>query len=205
MQLATANATRRPVPGYRDGLVSGDTDQDLLESWRAGDQKAGRDLFARYFDQLYRFFSNKSTEPDEMVQATFLALVKSRDQFAGRSTFRTYVFTIARNVLHRQLRTIMRERDFDPALSSIAEIATSIRSRLAREDDHRRLCDALRTLPVESQTLLELHYWEGMDADALAEVFEVENQTIRARLSRARATLREKMAGDEQTLLTFRP
>ncbi len=205
MQLATANSTRRLVPGYREGLVSADVDQDLLERWRAGDQAAGRDLFARYFDQLYRFFSNKSAEPDEMVQSTFLAMVKSRDQFAGRSTFRTYVFTIARNVLHRQLRTVVREREFDPALSSIAEIATSIRSRLAREDDHRRLCDALRTLSVDSQTLLELHYWEGMDADALAEVFKVENQTIRARLSRARAMLREKMQGDEETLLTFRP
>jgi RNA polymerase sigma-70 factor (ECF subfamily) len=185
--------------------VSGDTDLDLLERWRGGDQVAGRDLFARYFDQLYRFFSNKSAEPDEMVQSTFLAVVKARDQFAGRSSFRTYLFTIARNVLHRQLRTVVRERDFDPALSSIAEIATSIRSRLAREADHRRLCDALRSLSVENQTLLELHYWEGMDADALAEVFEVENQTIRARLSRARAVLREKMAGDEATLLTFRP
>jgi RNA polymerase sigma-70 factor (ECF subfamily) len=184
--------------------VSADIDQDLLERWRGGDQVAGRDLFARYFDQLYRFFSNKSPEPDEMVQSTFLAMVKSRDRFAGRSSFRTYVFAIARNVLYRQLRTIVRERDFDPAQSSIAEIATSIRSRLAREDDHRRLCDALRTLSVENQTLLELHYWEGMDADALAEVFEVENQTIRARLSRARAMLRDKM-GNDGALDTFRP
>lgn len=182
-----------------------DVDQDLLDRWRAGDQAAGRDLFARYFDQLYRFFSNKSAEPDEMVQSTLLAMVKSRDQFAGRSSFRTYVFTIARHVLHRQLRTIMRERDFDPALSSIAEIATSIRSRLAREADHKRLCEALQMLSVENQTLLELHYWEGLDADALAEIFEVENQTIRTRLSRARAALRERMSGDDEALLTFRP
>jgi len=185
--------------------VAEDIDAELLERWRGGDQVAGRELFTRYFDQLYRFFTNKSTEPDEMVQATLLALVKSRDQFAGRSSFRTYVFTIARNVLYAHLRTLVRERAFDPETSSIEEIVTTIRSRLARADEHRRLCDALRTLPADQQTLLELHYWEGLDAAALGEVFDAQAQTIRARLSRARAALRDKLAGNDDVLDTFHP
>ena len=170
-----------------------ETDQDLLERWRSGDDAGGRDLFARYFDPLYRFFANKCDEPDEMVQATFLAIVRARDQFAGRSQFRTYLFTIARNELYRLLRTLRRERTFDPNLSSIAEIVTSAGSRLARNEDHRRLCAALRTLPIEQQTLLELHYWEELDAAALGEVFEVDAQAIRTRLYRARNALREAM------------
>ena len=47
--------------------MAGDADLEMLTRWRAGDQAAGRDLFSRYFDQLYRFFSNKSSEPDEMA------------------------------------------------------------------------------------------------------------------------------------------
>ncbi|MBK9034837.1 MAG: sigma-70 family RNA polymerase sigma factor [Myxococcales bacterium] len=171
-----------------------DVDRDLLERWRGGDQAAGRDLFARYFDPLFRFFGNKCGEPDEMVQATFFAMVKARDQFAGRSSFRTYLFTIARNELYRHLRTLKREREFDPELSSIAQIATSAGGKLARNEDHRRLCAALRSLTVEQQTLLELHYWEGLDAAALAEVFDAGVQAIRQRLSRARAALRDAMA-----------
>lgn len=171
-----------------------DVDGELLERWRAGDQAAGRDLFARYFDPLFRFFANKCNEPDELVQATFFALVKARDQFAGRSSFRTYLFTIARNELYRWLRTFKRERGFDPELSSIAEVATTAGSRLARNEEHRRLCAALRTLPVESQTLLELHYWEGLDATALAEVFDAQVATIRQRLSRARLALKDALA-----------
>ncbi len=170
-----------------------DQDRELLERWRAGDQAAGRDLFARYFDPLFRFFANKCNEPDELVQATFFALVKARDQFAGRSSFRTYLFTIARNELYRWLRTFKRERGFDPELSSIAEVATTAGSRLARNEEHRRLCAALRTLPVESQTLLELHYWEGLDATALAEVFDAQVATIRQRLSRARLALKDAL------------
>jgi RNA polymerase sigma-70 factor (ECF subfamily) len=171
-----------------------DQDRELLERWRAGDQAAGRDLFARYFDPLFRFFANKCNEPDELVQATFFALVKAKDQFAGRSSFRTYLFTIARNELYRWLRTFKRERGFDPELSSIAEVATTAGSRLARNEEHRRLCAALRTLPVESQTLLELHYWEGLDATALAEVFDAQVATIRQRLSRARLALKDALA-----------
>ena len=174
-----------------------DQDRELLERWRAGDQAAGRDLFARFFDPLFRFFANKCNEPDELVQATFFALVKARDQFAGRSSFRTYLFTIARNELYRWLRTFKRERGFDPELSSIAEVATTAGSRLARNEEHRRLCAALRTLPVESQTLLELHYWEGLDATALAEVFDAQVATIRQRLSRARLALKDALAASE--------
>ena len=171
-----------------------DDDVSLLQRWRDGDQASGRALFGKYFDQLYRFFSNKCGEPDEMVQATFLALVKAKTQFAGRSSFRTYLFTIARHELYRHLREVRRGRAFDPQLSSIAELVTTPGSRLARNEDHRRLCEALRALPVEQQTLLELHYWEDLDAAALAEVFEIEPGAIRTRLSRARAALRDAMA-----------
>jgi RNA polymerase sigma-70 factor (ECF subfamily) len=170
-------------------------DIDLLDRWRAGDQKSGRDLFGRYFDQLHRFFSNKSNEPDELVQLTFMALLKAaRAQFAGRSSFRTYVFTIARNELYRHVKAMQRSNErFDPEVSSIEHIATSIGGRLARNQEHKQMCAALRTLPLEQQTILELHYWEDIEADALAEIFEINLGAMRMRLTRAREALREAM------------
>jgi RNA polymerase sigma factor (sigma-70 family) len=172
-----------------------DVDGELLERWRAGDQAAGRDLFARYFDPLFRFFANKCNEPDELVQATFFALVKARDQFAGSLELpHVPLHDRAQRAVPLAAHASSASATFDPELSSIAEVATTAGSRLARNEEHRRLCAALRTLPVESQTLLELHYWEGLDAAALAEVFGTINQNIRARLSRARAALREALA-----------
>ena len=170
-----------------------DADQALLERCRAGEQAAGRDLLARYFAPLHRFFSNKCGEPDELVQGTFLALVKAPDPFAGRSSFRTYLFTIARHTLHAHLRTVQRERAFDPEVSSIAQLVTAPASRLARHEDLRRLCAALRMLSIDQQTLLELHYWEDLDASALGEVFDLPAAAMRTRLSRARQALRDAM------------
>ncbi len=170
-----------------------DSDLDLLARWQSGDQVGGRDLFARYFDQLHRFFSNKCNEPDEMVQTTFMALLKARDQFAGRSGFRTYLFTIARNELYHHVRALQHDKLFDPELSSIAQIVTTVGTKLARNQEHRAMCAALRTLPLEQQTLLELHYWQDVDIAALSEIFETEPGTMRMRLHRARNGLREAM------------
>jgi RNA polymerase sigma factor (sigma-70 family) len=122
---------------------------------------------------------------------------QGRDQFAGRSSFRTYLYTVARHELYHHLRGLQRARNFDPALSSIADLATGAGRKLARNQQHELLCAALRTLPVEQQTLLELHYWDGLDAAALAEVFESNAAAIRNRLHRAREKLREAMLATE--------
>ena len=52
---------------------------------------------------------------------------------------------------------------------------------------------ALQQLPVEQQTLLELHYWESLDAAAIGAVLEIAPGTVRVQLHRARAQLREVM------------
>ncbi len=52
----------------------------------------------------------------------------------------------------------------------------------------------LRTLPVDQQLLLEMYYWEDLDRDQLAEVFDVETATIGSRLFRARQALQQGLA-----------
>lgn len=186
------SAAARRVPG-RLALV--DVDHDLLDRWRAGDNEAGQALFARHFDSVYGFFASKCAgEIDELVQATFLACVRARDQFRKESTFRTYLFTIARHELYRHLRQRRRDGErIDFSTTSVADLATTPGTRMARSDEHRRLLEALRALSVDQQTLLELHYWEDMDISALAEVFEAPSATIRTRLHRARRALRDRM------------
>lgn len=171
-------------------------DLDLLDRWRASDKAAGEALFQRHFASVYRFFETKcEDEAEELTQATFLACVRAKDQFRKGSTFRTYLFTIARHELHHRIRTKQRkDAKLDFEVSSIADLVSSAGTKLARDQEHRALVDALRTLPVDQQTLLELHYWEDQDIAALAEVFEAPTATIRTRLFRARAALRERLA-----------
>jgi RNA polymerase sigma-70 factor (ECF subfamily) len=174
-----------------------DDDLALLDRWRAGDNAAGHVLFERHFASVFGFFETKCpSEAEELTQSTFLACVRAKEQFRKASTFRTYLFAIARNELHHWLRTRARKYDkLDFELSSIADLTSSAGTKLARVQEHHALVEALQRLPVDQQMLLELHYWEDQDVAALAEVFDAPAATIRTRLHRARNALRECLAG----------
>jgi RNA polymerase sigma factor (sigma-70 family) len=173
-----------------------DSDLALLERWRVSDQRAGEQLVARYFDEIYRFFRHKIPgEADDLTQQTFLACVKARNQFRGQSTFRTYLFAIARNELYMRLRQIPRlpHVDIDLEASSLADLVSSPSKMVGKRQELALIQEALRRLPVEQQVLLEFHYWHDLDAAALAEIFAANPSTIRVRLVRARQALRERL------------
>ena len=172
-----------------------DDDFSLLMRWRADDRQAGEQLCARYFDEIYRFFEYKIAEKaDDLVQQTFMACVRARDQFRNDASFRTYLFTIARNELYMELRKT--RRDFvDLEVSSLNELVTSPSQLLGKQRELARLRAALREIPVEQQLLLELHYWHDMPAAELANMFATTPGSIRVRLLRARRLLRDRLAG----------
>lgn len=168
------------------------SDDDLLLAWQGGDALAGEALVERYFDRLYRFFATKlDGEADELVQATFLACVGAKDRFRREASFRTFLFSIAKNQLYAAIRARVKTAKMDFELSSIAELVTTPRAKLARHQEYERLVEAMRALPIEQQTLLELHYWDELDMSELAAIFEAPEVTIRSRLHRARKALRE--------------
>jgi len=172
-----------------------DPDLELLERWREGDRKAGEELFRRHFASVYRFFHHKAgDEAEDLTQRTFLACAASRDRFRGQSSFRTYLFAIARNELYTYLRGLPRAEHVDFEVISIAELRPSPSSNVRRSEEAEQLRAALDELPVEQQLLLELHYWHELDAEALGEVFGLNAGAIRVRLVRARRALRDRMA-----------
>ena len=159
----------------------------VLQRWRDGDRLAGEQLFSRHFAEIYRFFEHKlPAEADDLTQQTFLACVKSRDQFRGLSSFRTYLYSIARNELYMRLRKLPRREHVDLEVSSLDELVSSPSKQLGKQQELAQIRAALRRLPVEQQILLELHYWHDFDAAGLADLFETTVGAIRVRLLRAR-------------------
>lgn len=171
-----------------------DDDLTVLQRWRDGDRRAGEELCGRHFDEIYRFFEHKIPgDADDLTQQTFLACVKARDQFRGQSTFRTYLYSIARNELYMRLRQIPKFAHVDLDVSSLNELVSSPSKQLGKAQELAQVRAALCQLPVEQQVLLEFHYWHDLDAAALAELFETSPGTIRVRLLRARRALRERL------------
>jgi RNA polymerase sigma-70 factor (ECF subfamily) len=169
-------------------------DFQLLEAWRGGDEAAGRELFARYFDAVYRFFRNKIDDAaEDLVQQTFMGLVQGKDKFRGDASFRTYVFMIARKRLYTFLRDRDRARDpLEFHSTSIADLGLVSPSRaVAVRQEQQLLLQALRRLPLEMQVALELFYWEELSVTEIADVLETPVGTVKSRLQRARVRLDE--------------
>lgn len=168
------------------------TDFELLAAWRDGNAKSGNVLFDRYFDVLFRFFRNKVQDgAEDLVQQTFLALVRSRDRFRGDSSFRTYLFTAARSKLYSYLERRGRDGIIDYGVTSCADLGISPSGAVGREEQHKHLLLALRRLPIEMQVALELYYWEELGVAEIGEVLETPVGTVKSRLQRARTRLDE--------------
>lgn len=171
-----------------------DTDFELLEAWRGGDGRAGRELFARHFDAIYRFFRSKLDDAaEDLTQQTFLGAVKGKERYRGDASFRTYLYTIARNRLYSHIRDRQR-RDavIEVGQQSIADLGVgSPTKQIAQREEQRLLLTAMRHLPIEMQVALELHYWEGLSVREIAIVIDTPEGTIKRRLQRARQRLDE--------------
>lgn len=168
------------------------TDFELLDRWRAGDNAAGNRLFQRHFDSVNRFFATKIGEDiDDLVQGTFYQLIRDVENFRRGASFRTYLFAIARHQFYRYLRGRSGRRDV--SLCTLEALGTSPPSQLIEHERNVQLLRALRSLPLEHQLMIQLHYWEGMSMEALGVIFELEAPAVRARLYRARKKLRREM------------
>lgn len=168
-------------------------DYDLLDAWRNGDAAAGNRLFDRHFDSMYRFFSNKTDgDAADLVQRTFLACVEGRDSFRGDSTFRTFLFSVARNLLYRHYRD-RQKHDVDFGVTSLQDLGPTPTHLVDKRAHDRLLLEALRAIPLELQLAIELHYWEHLSGPELARVLDVPEGTVRSRLRRAREALQAKL------------
>lgn len=177
--------------------MSTEDDFELLRRWNEGDKRAGDKLVTRHYRRIGNFFamSVQGVERLDLTQETFARLVKAKQGFEGRSSFLGFLFGIARNVLNEFLRARYGKGNFDPLTQSIEDVAGPSPSRaLSQIARHHALLEAMRLLPVETMQLLDLFYWQGMTAGALAEVFEIPEPTVRSRIHAARQRLMTSLA-----------
>lgn len=171
------------------------TDFELLDAWQGGDDAAGRELFGRHFESIFRFFHHKvDGDASDLVQRTFLACIEARERFRRDASFRTFLFGIARNELHGHWRKRKRDERIDFGITSAMDLDPSPSTLVAKRRESQLLLDALRALPIDYQIAIELYYWEGLSGSELATVLGVPEGTVRSRLRRAQEQLRKHMA-----------
>lgn len=175
-----------------DGMTSAYAqrpDDDLLQQWRDGDAVAGQALVQRYFDEVYRFFRNKTTDGiDDLVQRTFLACIEGHQRIQTAS-FRTYMFAAAWRILKRDFEHRCHQRGLHPYESTIADVAPSLTGLLEQRREHQLLLAALQHVPLRDQVVLELSLY-GYSAKEIAVVIDEPADNIRRLTHRARERVR---------------
>ncbi len=176
-----------------------DDDAALLLAWRGGDARAGSALVRRRMPEIIRFFRNKVTaESDiaDLVNQTFLGCVGSRDEFRHETSVRRFIYQIANNVLFAYIRKrAKREREgLDFAVVCVHELAPqSASSIISARRETQALVEALREIPIEDQVVLELMYFEGHSGAQIGELLALPEGTVRGRVRRGLARLRERV------------
>lgn len=165
-------------------------DEELLAAWRAGDRGAGELLFERYYEPVARFFLNKTDAQAELIQQTFLACIEGAARFRGEGSFRSFLFAIAYRQLCKHYRDRKGER-IDLAEVSVAALEPSPSQVMLEGEELKLLLAGLRRIPVDFQVVLELQYWEQLTTVEMAAVLEIPEGTVKSRLRRGRALLRE--------------
>lgn len=172
-----------------------DPDLEVFARWRGGDSKAGNELYLRHYKAIRRFFIMRfpGESEEDFMQETFARVVSNRDKFLGESTFKTYLFRIAKYVGDEHLRKRYRAGGhFERASSSLVDLTGRRPSSLLGEREHLGLLfQSIRSLSVEQQELLEAYFMQDLPAKEVAAALEIPVGTVRSRLRLARKRLQQ--------------
>jgi RNA polymerase sigma-70 factor, ECF subfamily len=168
-------------------------------------------LIAKYQDRLYNSIlriCGDREEAADLCQEAFVRVLERLETFRGQSQFYTWLFRIAVNLTISRRRRANRVRftslSNDPELGDGPLVeASSAPPRLAADparqvmegELHRRVLEAIDALDDEHRVVVVLRDIEDMDYEQIAAVLAVPVGTVKSRLHRARAMLRDKLNG----------
>ncbi len=184
-------------------------DAILVRRCREGDTVAVERLIIKYQDRIYnvilKICGNKD-DAAELTQETFVKFIENIGSFAGRSAFYTWLFRIGVNLTltYCKRRAKLPMLSLDAAAGTKAgDGAAQLKAFLADKDSldpaviaqNREIGEivmqSLGTLDDDHRAVLVLRDIEGMAYAEIADTLDVHLGTVKSRLSRARANLKE--------------
>ncbi|GAA2627855.1 sigma-70 family RNA polymerase sigma factor [Paractinoplanes durhamensis] len=170
-----------------------------------GDRDALTDLIRLTQRDVLRFLAplTSPAEVEDLAQETYLRAVGALPRFAGRSTVRTWLFSIARRVAADHVRHATRRPRTAalPDWESNAEAVTATRGA-SRFEEHHALTELIRALAPDRREAFLLTQVAGLSYAEVAEICDCPVGTIRSRIARAREDLVTAMQSQESSRLS---
>jgi RNA polymerase sigma-70 factor (ECF subfamily) len=149
-------------------------------------------IFDRHFEAVHRYLARRvgETAADDLAASTFTVAFERRRTFRREATTaRPWLFGIATNLVRNERRAEQR------ALELLVRIRPAVSVVGPSEgEDAARLADALGRLDPGQRDVLLLYAWEELSYEEIAAALRVRVGTVRSRLARARAHLRDALS-----------
>lgn len=188
-------------------MLSLETDEKIILLYKAGDEEAFRALVYRYTTPLYNFsarLTNKN-EASDIVQEIFIKAWKNIKNFKPeKASFKTWIFTIAKNTITDFLRKKKSlsfsdiEKGNDEDSGSFAENITDEDllplEALQKLEDSNFLNRTLEQLRPNYKEVLILHYQEEMTFEEIGEILDKPLNTVKSNHRRAILDLRKMLS-----------
>ena len=187
-----------------------DEELSLVSAAASGDRPAFERLVEKYAPFVCRtvFYSvGNSADAEDLTQEIFLKVWRGLPDFGGRSQFLTWLTRIARNTCTDYIRKKQRSPKTEPLMFAVSDDgeeseipiqdtdpARDPTTAAERKEDAFLLRQAMCRLSEEHRTLILLRDLEGYSYEQIAGMLGIEVGTVKSRLSRARAKLREMLA-----------
>jgi RNA polymerase sigma-70 factor (ECF subfamily) len=191
-----------------------DEDAELVARLRAGEEQAFVALAARHHAamlRLARTYVASQAVAEEVVQDTWLGVLRGLDGFAGRSTFQTWLLSI---LVNRARSTGVREHrsvavgDAGPVVDRSRFDATGAwmsppqhwiedsDDRLLAQGMAQRIQSALHELPERQREVVMLRDVDGLSGQEVCEVLQISEANQRVLLHRGRSRLRTTLEAE---------
>ena len=183
-----------PVPAAN--VPASPSDADLVDAYRAGDERAATELVTRHAVPVGRFLSAAGAETgdlDDLVQETFIRAFRALGGWRGEAAFRSWLMAIASNLLKDQFRRA-RGRRMVPLEDSDLPAHDDPAATLDATEAERRLEQGLGTLPRLQREVFLLRAQQGMDYQEIADSLATTPGAARVHYHHAVKRLKELMS-----------
>jgi len=178
-----------------------ESDEDLLQRCREGDQGAWRELVLRHtrrvFNVAYRYVA-RVDQAEDLTQEVFVKVYQSLDRYrASAGAFSTWLLTVTRNhaIDHyrRHREESFRRTDGEDVLAFVPSDDEDPLGAMEREERVRLVHQGLRALPIDLREPIVLCDLQGVSYDEAAGILKIPLGTVKSRLNRGRLELAKRL------------
>jgi RNA polymerase sigma-70 factor (ECF subfamily) len=170
-------------------------DASLVKQSKSGDRDAFGELVKRYQKNIYYLALRLTGNDDEawdLSQDVFFRAYRGIGEFRGGSSFRTWLYTIAHNVLKNHYRKVSGQRTESIGDRDIPVKGDEMENILSRElSDILR--DAVNELPFKQRMALTLRVYDGLSHREIGKVLGCSEGTVKVNFHHALKSMRKKM------------